>query len=52
MQKLGQNSGGYQGEVIDITAVLHDIEDAARRTGWLFEPIPVTERSAAATARR
>jgi predicted deacylase len=44
VQKLGQNSGGYQGEVIDITAVLHDIEDAARRTGWLFEPIPVTER--------
>jgi hypothetical protein len=44
VQKLGKNVGGYNGEVIDITAVLHDIEEAARRTGWSFEPIPVTPR--------
>lgn len=52
MQKLGQNVGGYRGETIDITAVLNDIEEAARRAGWLFEPIPVTPRFELHTWRR
>ena len=40
MQKLGKNISGYQGETIDIQSVLGDIERAARRNGWLFEPLP------------
>jgi len=37
VQKLGKNDGGYQGEKIDIRAVLRDIESAARQSGWAAE---------------
>jgi len=37
MQRLGKNLGSYLGERIDIRAVLHDIETAARQHGWQAE---------------
>src|SRR5205809_598701 len=30
---------GYQGETIDIAAVLREVEQAARQFGWVFEPV-------------
>lgn len=39
MQKLGKNIGSYQGETIDIIAVLRDIDQDARAKGWIFEPV-------------
>lgn len=39
MQKLGKNHGSYQGEGIDIVAVLQDIAIAARRSNWGFESL-------------
>ena len=37
MQKLGKNLGAYYGEMIDIRAVLGDIETAAQQHGWTSE---------------
>ena len=37
MQRLGKNQGGYLGETIDIRAVLHDVQVAARAHGWSQE---------------
>ena len=37
MQRLGRNQGAYLGETIDIQAVLHDIEAAARKSGWSID---------------
>ena len=37
MQKLGKNHGGYQGETIDIRAVLRDVEIAAQKFSWHSE---------------
>ena len=37
VEKLGKNHGGYHGETIDIRAVLHDVETAARSHGWTSE---------------
>jgi Succinylglutamate desuccinylase / Aspartoacylase family len=34
MERLGNNHGGYHGEMIDIHAVLRDVETAARFHGW------------------
>ena len=34
VQKLGKNLGGYFGEIIDIRAVLHEVETVARAHGW------------------
>ena len=34
MQRLGKNIGGYFGEIIDIHAVVRDIEIAAEKFGW------------------
>lgn len=42
MQRFGKNHGGYQGETIDIAAVLRDDGEAARRHGWYIEAIPFT----------
>ena len=39
VEKLGKNHGGYHGEIIDIRAVLRDIETAAQQHGWTFEPL-------------
>jgi hypothetical protein len=39
MQKLGKNHGRYDGETIDIVAVLGDIGQAAARGGWASEVI-------------
>jgi len=39
MQKLGKNHGRYHGEIIDIAAVLGDIERAAAKNGWVTESI-------------
>lgn len=43
MRKLGRNTGAYHGEVIDITAVLRDIREAALKSGWAFEAVRVAE---------
>ena len=37
VQKLGKNHGGYQGETIDIRAVLRDVEIATQKFGWHSE---------------
>lgn len=37
MQRLGRNHGKYHGETIDIQAVLHDIEAAAKEHSWSLE---------------
>jgi len=37
MQRLGRNHGGYHGELVDIRAVLHEIEATARSRGWTRE---------------
>ncbi len=37
VQKLGKNNGGYFGEMIDIRAVLREIETAATAHGWTQE---------------
>jgi protein MpaA len=37
MQRLGKNHGGYHGEIIDIRAVLRDVEIAAQKFGWRSE---------------
>ena len=37
MQRLGKNHGGYHGEQVDLHAVLHDIERAAKQHGWQLE---------------
>ena len=34
MQRLGKNSGGYQGEGIDLPEILRDIGNLANKTGW------------------
>ena len=34
MERLGRNHGGYHGKTIDIRAVLHNLEIAARQQGW------------------
>ena len=39
MQRLGKNKGGYYGEMIDIKAVLKDIQAAANGHGWTSETI-------------
>jgi hypothetical protein len=44
MQRLGKNLGRYQGETIDIDALLHDMQEAARQHGWQIYPLPVAER--------
>jgi predicted deacylase len=43
MQRLGGNIGGYKGETIDIQRVLGDIDTLATRTGWMHQPIIVSE---------
>jgi hypothetical protein len=37
VQKLGKNHGGYHGEMIDIRAVLREIETTAQPHGWKTE---------------
>ncbi|MEI9864772.1 MAG: M14 family metallocarboxypeptidase [Limisphaerales bacterium] len=37
MQRLGKNLGGYFGELIDIRAVLREVETAAQAHGWTSE---------------
>jgi len=37
VKRLGKNHGAYHGETIDIRAVLHEIEDAAKQHGWTSE---------------
>jgi len=37
VQKLGKNLGKYFGEMIDIRAVLRDVETAAQQHGWTSE---------------
>ena len=39
VQKLGKNHGGYHGEIIDIRAVLRDIQASAQAHGWNSELI-------------
>ncbi len=36
-QRLGKNHGGYNGETIDVRAVLRAIEIAAQKHGWISE---------------
>jgi len=43
MQRLARNIGGYKGETIDIQPVLGDIDTLAARTGWMPQPIIVSE---------
>ena len=40
MRKLGKNLGAYNGETIDVLAVLQEIRAAAIRSGWLHESVP------------
>jgi hypothetical protein len=44
MQRLGKNLGRYQGETIDIDALLRDMHDAARHHGWQIHSLPVAQR--------
>jgi len=37
MQRLGKNHGGYNGERIDIGAVLRDVDIVANKSGWHSE---------------
>ena len=37
VQKLGKNHGGYEGETIDIRAVLRDVQASAQAHGWSLE---------------
>ena len=37
MQRLGKNIGGYNGEIIDIRAVLREVKAAAQLHGWSAE---------------
>lgn len=39
--KLGRNLQGYAGETIDLTSVLTECADAARRHGWRIDTIPL-----------
>jgi murein peptide amidase A len=41
-QRLGRNSGAYQGETIDITKLLQDVEELALKHGWELEPLEVS----------
>ncbi len=43
MQKLGRNIGAYNGEVIDIAAVLRDIRESALKSGWAFEAVEAAQ---------
>ena len=36
-QRFGKNHGGYQGETLDVRAILRDFESAARQSGWSAE---------------
>lgn len=41
MQRLGKNNGSYQGDTIQITEVLGEIEVLAGQHGWRSEPLPL-----------
>jgi len=40
-QRLGKNSGSYQGETIDIGKLLEDVEELALKHGWELAPMDV-----------
>jgi len=40
MQRLGKNANGYNGETINIAAVLDDCVASARARGWTIEELP------------
>jgi murein peptide amidase A len=40
-QRLGRNSGSYQGETTDIGKLLQDVEELALQHGWELEPMDV-----------
>lgn len=52
MQRLGKNSGGYFGEVIDIQNVLKDCLEAAKSLGWTIEEIHPAPRLMPAFVRK
>jgi predicted deacylase len=52
MQRLGKNLTSYQGETIDIVAVLRDIREAASKAGWHYESLLVSEGIELQTWRR
>lgn len=43
-QRLGKNSGSYQGETIDIEKLLKDVAEIALTHGWELQPIEVSAR--------
>lgn len=45
MVRLGKNSGGYQGERIDIHQVSCEIEKLAAAAGWQRDPLEVSEQT-------
>ena len=52
MRKLGKNLGAYNGETIDVLAVLQEIRAGASRSGWLYESIPAATELELHTWRR
>lgn len=41
--RFGKNVGSYQGETADISKLLRDVEDVARKNGWELAPLRVSE---------
>src|SRR5687768_10870160 len=52
MQRLGRNLGAYQGDTIDIAAVLREIQETAARKNWAAEWLLVGEGLELHTWRR
>lgn len=40
--RLGKNTGSYQGETVDIGKLLRDVEEVASKTGWESHPLEVS----------
>ena len=51
-RRLGRNAGGYEGETIDIYAVLESMSETAARLGWRVDWIPVRPDSELLTLHR
>jgi hypothetical protein len=45
-QRLGKNTGSYQGETIDVFKLLQDVEEVALKSGWKNIPIGAAESDA------
>jgi hypothetical protein len=40
--RLGKNSGSYQGETVDIDKLLRDVEEVGLKSGWQLVPLEVS----------